>query len=74
MRLEEYLNQMGPGVFDVVYYDKHGHRMEAEDLKPYDFDNMIVLGASVQIDGAESFRLHKNYVVHHVNLDVEIKR
>lgn len=46
-RLKEYLDNLGPGVHDVVYRDKNGNRLHPADLKGMDFDNLLVLRAEL---------------------------
>ncbi|MCR3906946.1 MAG: hypothetical protein NUK62_07995 [Tenericutes bacterium] len=42
-RLEDVLDNIGPGVHDVRFYDRDGVRLRTLDLRKFDFDNIPVI-------------------------------
>lgn len=46
-KLKDVLDNIGPGVHDVYFYDSNGTKLDENDLKQHDFDSIQVIGKSI---------------------------
>lgn len=66
-RLEDVLDNLGPGIHDVNYYDSNGMRLDENDLKEHDFDNIKVIEKCIQKESVNT-----DWVI--MNITLEIKK
>lgn len=66
-KLKSVLDNLGPGIHDVAFYDRDFIKVDCLHLRQFDFDNIKVL--SVNIDEST---IGTNWIVMNVKLDIKV--
>ncbi|MFH2116469.1 MAG: hypothetical protein ABII85_00305 [Bacillota bacterium] len=71
-KLKNYLDNIGPLVNDVYFFDKDGDQLTEDDLRILDFDNLIVLNADTEEEYDDGDHESDKWVI--VNLTLDVKK
>jgi hypothetical protein len=70
--LKEFLDNIGPLVHDVEFYDVDGNQLFEEDLKKLDFDNLTVIDTETEEDYGDGEQESEKWTV--IKITVNVKK
>jgi len=70
-RLVDFLDNIGPNINDVLFFDKDDVLLTEDDLKKLDFDNLVVLDSDIEDEYGDGERESDKWIIANLTLDVK---